>query len=1286
MRRRKQPGLAAQPVQSESTSPDEPVEEPSVDAQGEVSKAVPKPRVTRRRSPRTQQKAAEPLAVNVAIDLSPEEPAVPTLSIPEATAQTASVEPLTAEVSELAHSNQVDTPEEAAATELPEAPEIDNSAEVVAGPFPEQPESPTTVPEFHAIVDPARAVDEAGLSPTVEKPQIAAEKIPEPSIARRTIPDHKKMPSPAIQPKMNKNDDVSNRSVVKRVATHAVVKPETTHALESVSDKPIASTTPVLPEKPIGSIRPTAPFTPIRRIVPIFPIFPIVKYSLPRLSVLRQDDLLSVSVDFVNLSLDTSKLSTPKLVIQNGAATAYLIFTFPPQSLLEEAYFEESTTIKSVPSFNPTEPPLSSNPDTLAAPGNVPAYLSGSSRLVFKVPSKVKEIAYSVEGLLDWTHLDLVVSPFALGKPLPAPITPPTVLETAIELPWRVILSPGNGVAFNHSVTPESYAGRTALWVTRLGKNKKVTTESKTTTEVIEASTSSTVPLRAIWSQDFTDHGPIPQLDNEVPWRAPLDPHDRMQIVIQTSGTLGYSNGTSRIPEPFSPKAIQASRLFLSTLGGYLSSRGSWNQLATYTDTAGITQECDLTEWDHLATLGRDHYVKVVYAGYLYPFGNAASLVKVTERKVVPQGGAVTQPTAYLMQHMYIVVRQPEMNYDSPDTPFQYGMREMPFWQSVRIKTVVTPDIDVPVMITGDGKQHNSFWISVGGENLNFHLVAKDLNGNNIDFLAPLIFMSLDESYPSGVQSIYADNDDERVCTVKGQKIAYADPSTGDTLLRTTELYFTTELLITAPPYPTTPFVPILDYANVTVPAIEQILGTSNPLLISYYPPYLQSGFDAFAGVYAAISPSTTPTPQIAFSAQQSGGFSTPTITLTALSARKGLIAGSAADAAIGMVNPSQFFDAAAQLFGVIPLQSLIPVNSAGLATATLNAPEIRTKDTPNSKNPTSLVTTIQWNPQLQDYSVDPVQITFNQNGLVSALSLKATLTRDLTGGPPSSDISGQLTNFQINLLGVVALVFNSLKFNSKSGQKLMVNASLPSTNAIQFIGPLSFVQTLANILPPGIFGGQGPSVDLEPTEIEVSYCLGLPPVSIGVFSLENISITTGLDLPYLNGEPEFEFAFAKRSSPFLITVECLGGGGFIHLVVSAAGVQMVEGQLEFGGEFSLDLGVASGSVHAMAGIYFKLTGTSTDLTGFVDIGGEVSVLGIISISLDLNLSLSYMSSNGQSKIQGRATMTVSVSVLFFSASVSISVERSFGSEPGDPRIKDVITANDWSEYAAAFA
>src|SRR5262249_7253499 len=209
--------------------------------------------------------------------------------------------------------------------------------------------------------------------------------------------------------------------------------------------------------------------------------------------------------------------------------------------------------------------------------------------------------------------------------------------------------------------------------------------------------------------------------------------------------------------------------------------------------------------------------------------------------------------------------------------------------------------------------------------------------------------------------------------------------------------------------------------------------------------------------------------------------------------------------------------------------------------------------------------------------------------------------------------------NFEVTMSGVIGLAIDKITFDSKNGAKSTVALDLAKQHPIRFEGPLEFVQTIADILPPGLFGGSGPSIKLTPTQLEVSYTLGLPPITCGVFSLTNIAIMAGLDLPYLNGRPAVEFAFASRHRPFLVTVEIFAGGGFVHVVLDAKGVKMVEGAIEFGANFSLDVGVASGSVHALAGIYFQLKGSSSDLTGFIDIGGEVSVLGIVSISLDLN-------------------------------------------------------------------
>ena len=54
--------------------------------------------------------------------------------------------------------------------------------------------------------------------------------------------------------------------------------------------------------------------------------------------------------------------------------------------------------------------------------------------------------------------------------------------------------------------------------------------------------------------------------------------------------------------------------------------------------------------------------MKVVYAGFLLPFGHKASLVKVTERKLKPRAGG--QPGAYLFQRMFIIVREPRRTFE----------------------------------------------------------------------------------------------------------------------------------------------------------------------------------------------------------------------------------------------------------------------------------------------------------------------------------------------------------------------------------------------------------------------------------------------------------------------------------------------------------------------------------------------------------------------------------------------------------------------------------------------
>ena len=81
----------------------------------------------------------------------------------------------------------------------------------------------------------------------------------------------------------------------------------------------------------------------------------------------------------------------------------------------------------------------------------------------------------------------------------------------------------------------------------------------------------------------------------------------------------------------------------------------------------------------------------------------------------------------------------------------------------------------------------------------------------------------------------------------------------------------------------------------------------------------------------------------------------------------------------------------------------------------------------------------------------------------------------------------------------------------------------------------------------------------------------------------------------------------------------------------------------------SINLGVASGSVSVMAGIYFRLESDaageeSAQLTGYFRMRGEVEALGLVSV-LHRALPLAHVRERRPGKAVGRATLTIEVEV-----------------------------------------
>jgi hypothetical protein len=1024
----------------------------------------------------------------------------------------------------------------------------------------------------------------------------------------------------------------------------------------------------------------------------------------PRTTILRPDDLLLLDLDFININLETGDGKSARLVPVTGKKS-YIIVHFPPQNIAEEAFFETGNL--NLDDFKPKYVTDLGQPDPDTNKGDeaittlpVMSRMSGGSQLVFEVPESVKDIPYTIEGLLNWKDYTMRVAPTALpqgqfgDRPAiqdPSSINPPV---TALELPYRLIISPDNTASWTHLSNLEhvTHGGRTELWHTRLGVNPGANLQGIT----------NPLTVRAIWSPDYNpqNHSTLddPKFPgSNIPFRMSLNAFDRHQIVRLSSDYNIKSQS-----EYYDPQPISVEKLMLSSLGAWIDSRGFWedpiDQLLY--KALRIDQGLIVNEWKHIAAQGRDQFARVVYQGCLFPFGNKASLIKVTERKVadLEKGPLVGDTLAYLSQKMFIIVRQPEISY-SDDLYGNTQGRDNPFRSSIKITTLMTPAIDAPVPIPGTG----AFWVKVNVNGTSmpfpFHIIAKDEEGQPSEFTAAMIFIPADQcaNWPGPIQQVKDDygKSPDRVCNLHGQKVAFAKRNPdkgGDTTLITEEMYFDVKKVSLPPNVTFSPvsYLPILDgdiAASVRMPAVEQLLGMDKATNIKQAEKYLEKGLSDETENRARVFAEITDNLELSVPPDKAGGLAGPKMDLTGISQDLGPVAGKLDDLVTGKFNPKDFFKVDAKLLGGIKLQDIIAGFTGPFDEDQFKGrfPKITSKQDPPSGKPTSIITTLDWSSEVQP---QPGSTFIKYDD--TKLDIHSTIVKRLDASEPTYLITGNLNHFDINFASVITVSFKSLSFSAKKGEKLDVSAEL---NGVSFSedGPLNFVNTLSEYLPSSSNPGfsDPPSLDVSAEGVTIGYTLGLPPLAVGVFALQNVNLSAGLSLPFVNKPACLSFAFSERHHPFLLTVSLFAGGGFFAIALGPDGIQMIEASLEFGGNISINLGVASGGVYVMAGIYFKYDKTKSDalveLTGYFRCGGGLEVLGIISVSVEFYLGLSYRSSDN--KVWGQATLTVTVEVLFFSKSVSLTVEKTFAGAGNDPTFGDLVsTYNDWTDYAGAFA
>lgn len=1350
-----------------------------------------------------------------------------------------------------------------------------------ATPTPVRRPTPRPTPSATPVATPPPSGVPPGARPPSTVPPSTATPRPTPRPTARPTPEATPTPSdfpPGARPPSTQPTPSPTATPGRPVIPPGVLRPRPTPT-------PIATPTPESRPTPPPRETPT-PAEPSTGVISTRPedLGDLKLHGTFSTVVIRPEDLLVLRLEFINFSLETGQVDAggrraPKLVRDDTGRPSYIAVHLPAQNIAEQAFFETAAEVD-VPAKDKDAKLTGSDP--LSAPP-VRTRIAGPSRLVFRVPNNEGPIDYTLAAILEKCgKYTMSVVPHALppkstsklitvpnkyllnpvidkpglgvktfraptshqviqqarvralisvpGKDLVAmqkedaavksaiasgmaasvrPPKPraPNASETALELPYLLILSPNTFGAWAHAQLPvtSQIARRTELWHTRLGVRSG---------GLVDEDNDALRTVRAVWTrdQDFSadnlvppDHWPGNTLNDK--FRTTLDSNDRHNLVHLSS------NYTIR---NYEPNPVEVERLMLSSMGAWINSRGVWEPPGALT----------VQEWRQRGTMGRDHYVRVVYKGYLFPFGHHASLVKVTERKF---HNDIPGNIAYLRQRMFIIVRQPEKTFGGTGIKNSEGHsydRQMPF-RRVRLTTLVTPNLNKPELSQVNNKAQSLFWPRVGTQDFQFHIVAEDFEGNEIEFAMPLLFADQTAAKDTAdMQKAKADLEsgpivERRKRDLRGQKLMLADSSKpGDTSFDTKTITFGVEIPTVADMGKLDPlegdapqFYPAVRRAELVIPSLKHIGDNQMPGEIKYADAYLKHGLDDSTNNNGQLFGEFISGVPMNFTGKgdKSGALVTPNMKVSGLSRAMGPVAGDVTKIAGGGFDPASFFgDLSPKIFGCIDLFNLIEkVDGLGnkldlvpkFVTEALSNVEAFLVETENFRNSLqsislpgvpALLTDVQtilqtdmpdilkppfdtidvklaklssdlstfsnhftdlnnalpgadiadgpkrqlqknianfdhyladgssfindikafagaiplelpkeikvrfdWKPKMKSWGIDPSHPLFiakDKKGNPCTLLIGIEMRARTDGkGSPSADIICSLENFTLDLIApasFIKLYFKKLQFLAGTSKKADINVEF---GGIEFVGVLSFIEALRSLIPLDGFSDP-PALEVDASGIHASFSIALPTLAMGMFSLQNMTLGAGFTIPFIGDPLSVYFNFCSRENPFLLTVAFLGGGGYFGITLDPRGVQLLEAAFEFGACLAVNFFVASGSVHIMAGIYFKIEKGDGSLTGYLRIGGEVSVLGLISASIELRMELTYEFSSG--KTVGRATLTIEVHIIFFTISVELTCERKFAGSNGDPSFAQLMapfqlngaTVKPWEDYCMAFA
>jgi hypothetical protein len=891
----------------------------------------------------------------------------------------------------------------------------------------------------------------------------------------------------------------------------------------------------------------------------------------------------------------------------------------------------------------------------------VKAFLSVPTSLVFRVPHELLPLDFVTESLLRWKEFELVVRPAGLAMCMPAK-------ETAIVFSSRLSFVPARPAGISTTVKPRVIDGRTELWRADLAD----------------------APLRAIWTPDHQDAACDTASVEEAPdFDAPLQtPGDRRDIAL-----------SARRPSPDNPHAhpVDVRALALSPLGAWADIRGEWDPPASG----------DLIGWENRSTMGRDHYVKVARSGYLYPWGHKASLVEVTDRRILPSPAGAD--AAYLRYRFYLVVTQPVRVYPDPDAAPESAYPTQPF-RTVEFITLKTPTLDAwrpgPASAIPDGNidghGRKAFWPKVGGTEFRFAIETRDWTGRLASTEVTAIFVGRDAAQDvlADVAQAYRDERSAnsgmpvdrpglRTAGFRGQPVAFAvENERDDTTLETASVTFG------AKPGPNAaadcsdwPFSAVMSSASVRVPSVAHIAGFAEALDVAYddrFDPAHPERNQAELFLVAGNAPHLD---FAALGADKSGGVATPNMRIGGVSRTTGVVGDDIDNLADGNFQPGGFFPADAELLGGVkmgdvleasPVVDTLPFCDGSNGGERIAMPKFSAIYSDGDEAPARACFQLDW----QTTKLKSFPPLF-EVGEKTCLRIQTTVC---VGGGDSVEFTqqrGRVTDFKFTVPKVVRLSFVHFDFERVAGRPLRVDPKFSDERGIELLDALKWIDTLTTAIKTYVKGlvggGEGPGIgdyfdySISPRAVRLFFKYPLPDLPLGALTVSNMQTAIGIELPLLSRDGTLVFFdFSTRKNPFGVTVPPFGGGGFFGVGVATSGeLRRIEGAIEFGGRFDVAIAGASGEVFVMVGIYYSMKaddkGNRQELAAYMRAGGSLRIIELITVSVEFYLVLMYIadeSSPDFNSLCGEATVTVVVSIAFFSTGVELTFRKCFkGSE-----------------------